>query len=125
MDSILINLSSIIGQLGHVGKGLNLVSIITILLSGLGGMALPWVISLILPRPKTITYGRLIYRILGTVLAKFGARFIKSKSALDKDIGILRTTLTDLSFGIYIESCCECQSGEVIDDKITKYLKGE
>lgn len=129
MDSIMISISGILGQVSGLGKDFNLISIITIILTGIGGMALPWVIGLILPRKKTIGYGRLIYKFLGVVLSRFGAKFIKNKNTLDKDIGILRTTLTDFSFGIYIESCCERQAGEIIDDKISKmislYLKGE
>lgn len=77
----------------------------TIGLSVLVGSVLPALISLALPRHRTVQFGRAVYKAFKIVLLqKRATQLGVPMGAWSKLLMVVRTTLTDLSFGIYIES---------------------
>jgi len=79
------------------------------------GTLLPLFIGLILPRRKTVGYGRLVYKLLGTLLLQKRLHNIPA-SVLGSIINMLRATFVDFSFGIYIESRTDLS----VEDKTSK-----
>jgi len=88
----------------------------------LAGSILPSLIGMILPRKKTIQYGMVINRFLGTVFLQ--KRSFKSPAAesLWQRLGLtIQTTFQDLSFGVYLDGRKDLTKEEK-DKKITEYL---
>lgn len=82
---------------------------------------LPLVISLTLPRKKTIMYGMAIHMWVGKMLMQTG-NTISNGKGMHKVIVAIRTTFVDFSFGIYLAS--KKLSKEDINVMIDKHIKG-
>ena len=109
MDSSLINLIT------HPnGKTFSYLAIF------LAGLIIPVLIGIILPRRKTIVYGRIIYKFLGNCLAQTRIQEI-SGSTFQSLGAVIRSTFVDLSFGIYIESRSDLSDTDK-EKKIQEYL---
>ena len=87
------------------------------------GFVIPSVITMALPRSGTIKFGIWLYRGLGTLLGQKRATQIGiPPTALHNLLMVIRTTFTDLSFGVYIASR-EDFTPEVRQQKIDEYMK--
>jgi len=82
---------------------------------------IPLLISLLLPRVKTIGYGRLVFRAANKILRQKGEDLIKDKKTAGKTISAVETSLVDLTFGVYIES--RSFTEEEKQKRIESYLK--
>lgn len=96
------------------------------LLSVFGGVLIPILFGLILPRKRTVQYGILINRILG--LALLQKRVFKNFDLPDNIIEAIalavQTTFQDISFGVYIDSRKDL-TPEDKQKKIKEYLTPE
>ena len=81
----------------------------------------PIFIGTILPRRKTIGYGRLIYKFFKVALAQKRIHIIPS-TIVQNIIIVLRSTFVDLSYGIYIESRTDLTPEEQ-EKKIDEYIQ--
>jgi len=93
-----------------------------ILISILIGSVLPTFISVFLPRRKTIGFGRIIYKFLGGAFLQKRATHLKISEGIWGNLMLMiRSTFTDLSFGVYIESR-EDFTDEQKDQKTEEYI---
>lgn len=113
MDSVMVVVNSIAGL---VKNNASFSSILLVLI----GFILPAVIGMILPRRKTIGYGRFIYKSLGIFLAQKRLNTSPTHPLLNI-LNVLRTTFIDMSYGVYIESRTDL-SKEDVDKKIEEYI---
>lgn len=86
----------------------------------LAGLVIPVLIGIILPRRRTIGYGRIIYKLFGTCLAQTRIQEV-SGSILQSIMTVIRSTFVDLSFGIYIESRSDLSDKDK-EKKIQEYI---
>lgn len=85
------------------------------------GSFIPAMISLFLPRRKTIQFGIMIYRVVGAFLLQ--KRFPKiSEGKWGRLVHFVQTTFVDLSFGIYLGSRADL-STEQIEVKIKEQIE--
>jgi len=80
--------------------------------------------SVILPRKKTIGFGITIWKFLSKILCqKQPEKLPISNSIWNKIMVTIESTLTDLSFGIYIAS--REYNNEKLNEEIEKYIHQE
>jgi hypothetical protein len=86
------------------------------------GSIIPALISMIMPRKGTVKFGVMVYKVLGMALGQKRATQIGIPAgAWSTLLLVIRTTFTDLSFGIYIASRDDI-SNEDQEKKIDEYL---
>ena len=88
------------------------------------GLIIPVLIGIILPRKKTIGYGRILFRFLGTCLAQTRIQEAPA-SLLQSILLVIRSTFVDLSFGVYIESrtdMSETNKGQKVEEYLNLTL---
>ena len=97
------------------------------ILSIIIGSMIPTVISMILPRAGTVKFGMTLYKLLGGALGQKRATNIGiSAGSWSNFLMMVRTTFTDLSFGVYIasrEDMAEDVKKTKIDEYLTLHLK--
>jgi len=85
------------------------------------GSFIPALVSMFLPRKKTIQFGIMIYRVVGAFLLQKRNPKI-SEGKWGKLVHFVQTTFVDLSFGIYLGSRTDF-SEEQIEAKITEQIE--
>lgn len=94
----------------------------TMVISLVVGSLVPAILSMALPRGGTVKFGMSVYKMLGMALGQKRATHIGiPASTWSKLLLVIRTTFTDLSFGIYIASR-EDLSAEDRKKKVDEYL---
>lgn len=88
---------------------------------GLGMAVIPAALALLLPRKKTIGYGGVVYKVIGTFLAQQGAKLSDGTRKVAGAVQAIRTTFVDFAFGIYLASLN--LDAEERKAKIDKYLE--
>ena len=93
--------------------------------TGLGvlmGSVIPAIITMLLPRSGTVKFGMFVYKAMGLAFGQKRATQIGIPAgAWGNFLLMIRTTFTDLSFGIYIASR-EDLNEETRQEKIEKYF---
>ena len=85
-------------------------------------IVIPLIIGFFLPRRQTIKYGMIIYNSIGFLLMQ--CRHYKLSlptNLISNALLVVRTTFTDLSFGVYLASRIDL-TREEIAQKIKEYL---
>lgn len=80
----------------------------------------PAILTFVLPRKRTIQFGINFFKLSQTFLFQKTSKLIPSASVLGNFIHSITTTLTDLSFGVYVGS--KCVSEEEKENLINNYL---
>ncbi len=97
-------------------------SVVVGMLISTGSAIAGGIITMLLPRAKTIGLGKLAYKTLGKIT------FQKDPQApttiVNPIINIIRSTGADFCFGYYIAAKSEHVAGEVVDLEEQEYLKG-
>ena len=95
----------------------------TVIISILVGSVCPALISLLLPRRKTIGFGSAIYNLLGAALLQKRAQNLPiPANALGNLMVTIRATLADLAFGVYAASRKDWTKEER-QEKIEEYVQ--
>jgi hypothetical protein len=110
MDSLI---TMVTGVINHNTSLINLIIFII-------GFFIPALIGMVLPRQKTIGYGRIIYRLFGTMLAQKRLHMMPD-NIWQTFLTLVRSTFVDMSYGVYIESRVDL-SKEEKEKKIQEYL---
>jgi hypothetical protein len=112
MDSLIIMVT---GVFTHPDKQ----AIINLIIF-IAGFVIPILFGMMLPRRKTVGYGRVIYRFMGTLMLQKRVHTLPT-SILATIVTVIRSTFVDISYGVYIESRTDLTSEEK-ESKIQEFL---
>jgi len=98
MDTLLTTIAELLGK-DVIGS----INVLNILSLGAGSL-IPFIVGMILPRSKTVQYGRLMNSFLGKLLLQKRVYGKIPTNIVEGLIQTVQTTFQDISFGVYIDS---------------------